>query len=298
MRLGVVLATAPGAPCLSALQAQARAAEAAGLDLVWVGERASSSPLAAAAALAAVTRSITIAAAVPVGPHPLRIAEDAAVADNLTGGRLVLVLVDDDGASEDGDTTLLGETAEVVLAASAGRPFAHAGPRWRIPAHRPGNAVRETRVTVTPTPAQLELPIWLAGRIARVSAAGRRLGVTHACAGADGSQDAARAWALTEQQLGAAATKLRRVAVRPFAISTDGAIEPDELVAALRAERDAWGLDIAVLEPAAECEPLEVHARTRAVERIARLIKPRLMLDSLPEGLEEHWLATNEQEGP
>src|SRR5204863_6849903 len=77
--------------------AQMQAAEALGLDAVWLAEihfqkdrSVLSSPLVVAAALAACTRRIKIGIAVQVLPlsHPLRLAEDVATVDHLSKGRL------------------------------------------------------------------------------------------------------------------------------------------------------------------------------------------------------------------
>ncbi len=77
--------------------AQMKAAEALGLDAVWLAEihfqkdrSVLSSPLVVAAALAACTRRIKIGIAVQVLPlsHPLRLAEDVATVDHLSKGRL------------------------------------------------------------------------------------------------------------------------------------------------------------------------------------------------------------------
>ncbi len=76
----------------------AELAEEAGLDTVWLGEShfrpqraVLSSPLVVAAAVAARTRRIGIGIAVQVLPlaNPVRIAEEAAIVDHLSKGRLI-----------------------------------------------------------------------------------------------------------------------------------------------------------------------------------------------------------------
>ncbi|HYZ42976.1 MAG TPA: LLM class flavin-dependent oxidoreductase [Stellaceae bacterium] len=78
--------------------AQVDAAEQLGLDVMWLAElhfepRRSvlSAPLSIASAIAARTRRIKIGIAVQVLPlcHPLRLAEEAATADQLSHGRLI-----------------------------------------------------------------------------------------------------------------------------------------------------------------------------------------------------------------
>ncbi len=77
---------------------QIEAAESWGLDAVWVAEihmnpqRAlSTAPLTLAAAIAARTRRIKIGTAVQILPlgHPLRLAEETATIDQISGGRLI-----------------------------------------------------------------------------------------------------------------------------------------------------------------------------------------------------------------
>src|ERR1700759_59848 len=77
---------------------QVDAAERLGLDVMWLAElhfepRRSvlSAPLSIASAIAGRTRRIKIGIAVQVLPlcHPLRLAEEAATVDQISGGRLI-----------------------------------------------------------------------------------------------------------------------------------------------------------------------------------------------------------------
>lgn len=281
MRLGLVLESGEEAGPLAGLVRQTIVVEESGLELIMLMPlEGGPGALATAAALAPATGAIRLAAVVPVGPHPVRIAEEAAVADNCTGGRLLVVLAGDDPG-------LLGETADVVLEASAARPFAHAGPRWTIPARRPENSDTERRLRVTPAPVQLELPIWLGGSGAPSVA--RERGLVHLSELGETADAAEAAWAATDERLGPAARRLRRPAVRAVDAAPDGTIDDDRLVNRLRAERDRWGLDVAILR----LPPgLDDHARARAIDQIARRVRPRVQLDRLPDGLEDHWRTT------
>jgi len=78
--------------------AQIEAAEAWGLDVVWLAEihmnptrSLLSAPLTVAAAIAARTHRIKIGTAVQILPlgHPLRLAEETATIDQISGGRLI-----------------------------------------------------------------------------------------------------------------------------------------------------------------------------------------------------------------
>jgi alkanesulfonate monooxygenase SsuD/methylene tetrahydromethanopterin reductase-like flavin-dependent oxidoreductase (luciferase family) len=267
MRLGLVL-DAPTA-------ADAALAEELGFDLVWIDERSTRAPLVTVAALAPATSSLLFAAAVGAGPHPVILAEEATVADLACGGRLTLIL-------EGEDSDLLGESADLLLAALAPRPFRHEGRRWRVPAGLPEHEQAEQRVRVMPAPAQLELTLWLGGTAAPAVAAARGLGFVSAGAG----DDAAAHWAAAERLLGPASARPRRPALRSVDAGPEGELDVDALVAALRRERDEWGLDVLLARlPAGLDEP----ARRRAAGILAGAVRSRLALDRLPRGLEEHW---------
>lgn len=268
MRLGVVLRP-PFKP-------DAALAEALGFDLAWVDENATPAPLVTIAGLAASVEGVRFAAAVGAGPHPIILAEEAAVADLASGGRLVLVLV---GAEE----PLLRETVELLFRSWAARPFRHEGSRWTAPAGLPEHVYAEERVRVTPPPAQLEPTVWLAG--AAAVAVARDCGLAPVFDGAD----AARAfWTAAERDRGLAALRLRRPGRVRLQVRADDGLDVAALVAALRAQQDAWGVDVAVLELPAE---LSATAREHALRRIAADVRPALQIDRLPAGLAEHWEA-------
>ncbi|MBI4173041.1 MAG: LLM class flavin-dependent oxidoreductase [Actinobacteria bacterium] len=76
----------------------ARVADEAGFDSLWVSEHHGASdahipsPLVMLAAIAAITRRISLGTGIAIGPfqHPIRFAEDCAVVDQLSRGRLIV----------------------------------------------------------------------------------------------------------------------------------------------------------------------------------------------------------------
>lgn len=141
------------------------AAEEAGFDSFWVTEHHGlpdgylPSPLTLLAALAPVTKRIDLGTGVLLAPlhHPLRIAEDAAVVDLLSGGRLILGLGIGYAAHEyrsfgvDPATrgTRLEALVRALRAAWTGEPFSS-----------PELGLDDVRVT--PAPAH-PVPVWLGG---------------------------------------------------------------------------------------------------------------------------------------
>jgi probable F420-dependent oxidoreductase len=146
-----------------------RLAERLGFDSAWVSEHHGSSDgylpsqLALLAAFAAVTERIELGTGVILAPmhDPLRLAEDAAVVDQLSGGRLILGL--GNGWREE-EFRMFGspraergarteETVEVLRRAWTGRRFSFEG-----------RTLVYDRVKITPRPARPEgLPIVLGG---------------------------------------------------------------------------------------------------------------------------------------
>jgi probable F420-dependent oxidoreductase len=157
-----------------------RLAETLGFDSVWVSEHHGSSDgylpslLPLLAGLATATDRLLLGTGVVLTPfhHPLRLAEDAAVVDQLSGGRLILGLglgwreeefrMFDVPVGERVRRTT--ETVEILRRAFTGRRFTH-----------DGKAFRFDRVKVTPPPAREGgPPIYLGGFVQdAVSRAGR-----------------------------------------------------------------------------------------------------------------------------
>jgi alkanesulfonate monooxygenase SsuD/methylene tetrahydromethanopterin reductase-like flavin-dependent oxidoreductase (luciferase family) len=275
VRIGIVL-RAPLGP-------DAARAEELGFALAWIDARVAPAPLVAVAAVAQAAPTIALVAAVEAGLHPVTLAEEAAVADLAGGGRLVLALSSPDAA-------LLGETLDVLALAWSGRPFRHAGARWRVPAALPEHAQAEERTRVTPPPAQLEPTVWVAGRAAPATA------VTHALAfvAGDTDPDAAGQWRAVEAAAGPAAARLRRPALLSVAAADDGRIDHDAVVRRLLDARAAWGMDVAVL---ALPDTLSDAGRERALRQLARDVRPRVQLDALPDGLERYWRSEGDGDG-
>ena len=157
-----------------------RLAESVGFDSAWVSEHHGSSDgylpslLPMLAAFAAGTERITLGTGVLLTPlhDPLRLAEDAAVVDQLSGGRLILGLGlgwrEEEfrmfGASIADRARRTTETIEVLHRAWTGRRFSFSG-----------RTIELDRVKVTPVPAQAGgPPVFLGGSDERaVRRAGR-----------------------------------------------------------------------------------------------------------------------------
>ncbi len=158
-----------------------RLAEALGFDSAWVSEHHGSSDgylpslLPVLGAMAVATERILLGTGVVLAPlhHPLRLAEDAAVVDQLSGGRLLLGLAI--GWREE-EFRMFGvpvaerlartvEAIEVLRRAWTGRRFSFRGRIFRF-----------DRVRVTPPPARPGgPPIYLGGYAPRAARRAGRL---------------------------------------------------------------------------------------------------------------------------
>jgi probable F420-dependent oxidoreductase len=145
-----------------------RLAETLGFDSAWVSEHHGSgdgympSLLPTLAAFAAATERIKLGTGVVLTPfhHPLRLAEDAATVDLISGGRLILGL---GLAWRDEEFRMFGvpvkervlrtvETVEILRRAWSGERFSFEGKVFSF-----------DRVQVTPAPEREGPPIWLGG---------------------------------------------------------------------------------------------------------------------------------------
>ncbi len=159
----------------------AKFADANGFRAVWTPERhfhafggSFPNPAVTSAAIAAITRRVEIRAGSVVMPlhHPIRVAEEWAVVDNLSGGRVAISFASgwkpDDFVlaprNHEGAKDVMFRELEVVRRLWRGESVAFPGPD--------GTAVE---VRTLPRPVQPELPVWItsAGNVETYTAAGR-----------------------------------------------------------------------------------------------------------------------------
>src|SRR5690349_24096287 len=142
----------------------AERAEAWGADCVWLGEihftpvrSVTSASSQRASAIASRTRRLRVGTAVQVLPlnHPLRIAEEVATVDHISGGRFefgigrsgVVRTYDVYGVPYAESQARFREALEIIREGWKGEPFSYAGDFYRV-----DNAV------VTPRPYQVPHP--------------------------------------------------------------------------------------------------------------------------------------------
>jgi alkanesulfonate monooxygenase SsuD/methylene tetrahydromethanopterin reductase-like flavin-dependent oxidoreductase (luciferase family) len=206
------------------LEALCRELEGLGFDFIWLGEHHfgeagfTSNPLLSLAALARVTEEIRLGTYVLLLPfhHPLRIAEDAATVDILSGGRLDLGFglgyrqIEFDGFEIDRAQRVgrLEEGIEIIRRAFTGEPVDFAGRHFRVPG-----------VKVTPTPLSRPAPpLWLAARSEKAARRAGRLGLNLLL---HGGGTILRAW---EEELvghGHDPAAMMVTGYRPFFVSRD-----------------------------------------------------------------------------
>ncbi|HEY3756646.1 MAG TPA: MupA/Atu3671 family FMN-dependent luciferase-like monooxygenase [Opitutaceae bacterium] len=145
----------------------ARFADARGFSSVWMPERHYTefgglypNPSVIAAALARSTRSVRLMAGSLVAPlhHPLRIAEDWAAIDNLSGGRAGLSFASGwNPADFASHPEAYADRHEAVFRVIESVRRLWRGEAWES---RDGTG-QPVRVTVHPRPVQRELPVWV-----------------------------------------------------------------------------------------------------------------------------------------
>jgi alkanesulfonate monooxygenase SsuD/methylene tetrahydromethanopterin reductase-like flavin-dependent oxidoreductase (luciferase family) len=192
-----------------------------GFDSVWFAERhfaaegacPSAETLAAAAAVR--TRSVRIGVLPkPILTNPLYVAEDVAVLDSISGGRIQVAVATTCARGElagygvppeEAQGRLL-ESIEILRRSWAPTPFAHDGKHWRLPGRDPrGNPFAEgiNEINVMPKPAQFEVPLWVAARDASDVEVAARFGLPWLGSPLDTFDDLKRKRDVYEHALGA-----------------------------------------------------------------------------------------------
>jgi alkanesulfonate monooxygenase SsuD/methylene tetrahydromethanopterin reductase-like flavin-dependent oxidoreductase (luciferase family) len=161
--------------------ALARAADALGYETLWLAEHhfqhegyecIPSIPMLAVD-LAHRTRRVKIGCAFNVLPawHPLRLAEDYATADILTGGRVVFGVgrgyhtreVESFGnpmLDAEANRELFEEQVEIIVKAFREESFSHQGKHYTIPPEVPYRGYSLKEITLVPRPLRRPVEIW------------------------------------------------------------------------------------------------------------------------------------------
>lgn len=142
-----------------------------GFDSIWLepgAQTAGASPVVLGAAVARAARAHRIVVRPVIGvTHPVNIAEELATLDVISYGRAVLATCDRPPSRTLDATGLtpaeaierFWEALEIIQRAWSPEPFSFEGSHWRVPARMPEHADSPERLSVTPKPAQLTIPI-------------------------------------------------------------------------------------------------------------------------------------------
>ncbi len=123
--------------------------------------------------LCGVTKNLRIGCGFNVVPmwHPLRLAEDYAMADILTGGRVIFGVargyhtreVESFGSplmDQDANREIFEEGVDILFKAFAGKPFSHKGKYYTIPPEVPYRGYTLKEITLVPAPERLPVECW------------------------------------------------------------------------------------------------------------------------------------------
>ncbi len=123
--------------------------------------------------LCGVTKTLNIGCGFNVVPmwHPLRLAEDYAMADILTGGRVIFGVargyhtreVESFGSpltDQDANREIFEEGVDILFKAFEGKPFAHKGRFYTIPPEVPYRGYTLKEITLVPAPERLPVECW------------------------------------------------------------------------------------------------------------------------------------------
>ncbi len=123
--------------------------------------------------LCGVTKNLKIGCGFNVVPmwHPLRLAEDYAMADILTGGRVIFGVargyhtreVETFGSpllDQNANREMFEEAVDIVFKAFEGKPFSHHGKYYTIPPEVPYRGYTLKEITLVPGPEHLPVECW------------------------------------------------------------------------------------------------------------------------------------------
>jgi alkanesulfonate monooxygenase SsuD/methylene tetrahydromethanopterin reductase-like flavin-dependent oxidoreductase (luciferase family) len=120
-----------------------------------------------------VTKNLKIGCGFNVVPmwHPLRLAEDYAMADTLSGGRVIFGVargyhtreVETFGSpltDQDANREIFEEGVDILFKAFEGKPFSHQGKYYTIPPEVPYRGYMLKEITLVPAPERLPVECW------------------------------------------------------------------------------------------------------------------------------------------
>ena len=166
---------------LSKAEALAQMADANNYDTFWMAEHhfqhegteCIPNVTLMALHLAHITKNINIGTGFNVTPmwHPLRLAEDYAVADILTKGRIVFGVgrgyhtreVETFGSpltDQEGNRELFEEQVEIIFKAFNNESFSHKGKHYTLPPEVPYRGYTLKEITLVPRPMRLPVECW------------------------------------------------------------------------------------------------------------------------------------------
>lgn len=169
------------ATALAKAEAMARLGDRLGFDTLWMAEHhfqhegyeCIPNLLMMAVHLAHVTRNLRIGCGFNITPmwHPLRLAEDYAVADILTGGRVTFGVgrgyhtreVETFGAplrDQPANRAMFEEQVEIIFKAFDNESFSHEGKYYTIPARVPYRGYDLKELTLVPRPLRRPVECW------------------------------------------------------------------------------------------------------------------------------------------
>ncbi len=159
----------------------ARLADELGYDVLWMAEHhfqregyeCIPNIILLATHLAGLTKRLRFGCGFNVLPawHPLRLAEDFACADVLTGGRVIFGIgrgyhtreVETLGApmlDSDANRALFEEQFEIIMKAFESKAFAHRGQNYHIPPPVPYRGYELEEITLVPRPVNRPVQVW------------------------------------------------------------------------------------------------------------------------------------------